>query len=219
MGLELLVIRVNFVKIAQINLVTDVSMSHDYHDLIRIFDQQFSHSQNTRLIRGDDEPIYLPATEQTKFHQVVFAHGFFASAMHEISHWCIAGKERRLLVDFGYWYAPDGRDTMQQAEFEQVEIKPQAIEWAFCIAAGFAFNVSADNLNGVETNRFAFQAKVHQQVLAYLTQGFPPRAQQFIDALLAFYQPGVKLTNEHFTFVIPEHMRAVESATQSAAYH
>ena len=33
----------------------------------------------------------------------------FNSALHEISHWTIAGKERRLLADLGYWYAPDGR--------------------------------------------------------------------------------------------------------------
>ncbi len=36
-----------------------------------------------------------------------------------------------LLPDLGYWYAPDGRIEEQQALFEQVEIKPQAIEWLF----------------------------------------------------------------------------------------
>ncbi len=50
----------------------------------------------------------------------------FASALHEISHWCIAGKARRELVDFGYWYCPDGRDAMTQSQFEDVEVKPQA---------------------------------------------------------------------------------------------
>ncbi len=39
---------------------------------------------------------------------------FFASALHEISHWCVAGKARREQVDFGYWYCPDGRDAMTQ---------------------------------------------------------------------------------------------------------
>ena len=79
---------------------------------------------------GEDEPIYLPADQQCAHHRIIFAHGFFASALHEISHWCIAGPERRLLVDFGYWYEPDGRDVLKQAEFERLEIKPQAVEWA-----------------------------------------------------------------------------------------
>ncbi|MGC6745047.1 elongation factor P hydroxylase [Escherichia coli] len=47
---------------------------------------------NTRLIKGDDEPIYLPADAEVPYNRIVFAHGFYASAIHEISHWCIAGK-------------------------------------------------------------------------------------------------------------------------------
>ncbi|MEA7548766.1 elongation factor P hydroxylase, partial [Salmonella enterica subsp. enterica serovar Anatum] len=43
---------------------------------------------------------------------------------YEISHWCIAGKARRELVDFGYWYCPDGRDAQTQSQFEDVEVKP-----------------------------------------------------------------------------------------------
>ncbi|MDG1734076.1 MAG: elongation factor P hydroxylase [Thalassotalea sp.] len=173
-------------------------MSHKYQDLIQIFAEQFACSENTRLVKGDDEPIYLPADANVEYHRIIFAHGFYASALHEISHWCIAGKERRLLEDFGYWYAPDGRDSQLQAKFESVEIKPQAIEWAFCLASNFKFNVSADNLNGAEVDRFSFQQKVQQQALQYLQQGFPIRAQQFIDALIAFYQPGFVLTPANF---------------------
>lgn len=178
-------------------------MAHNYQDLIDIFSQQFSESENTRLVKGDGEPVYLPCSEQGSFHQIVFAHGFYASAFHEISHWCIAGPQRRQLEDYGYWYAPDGRDVKQQAEFERVEIKPQAIEWAFCVAAGFRFNVSADNLSGIDVDRFSFQQKVYQQVLHYLEQGFPKRAAQFIDALIDFYQPGSILTSQQFSFFNP----------------
>lgn len=173
-------------------------MQHDINDLIAIFNNEFSLSENTRLIRGDDEPVYLPADEQTSYHRVIFAHGFYASGLHEIAHWCIAGKERRLLEDFGYWYAPDGRDAQQQAAFEKVEIKPQAIEWAFCVAAGFKFNVSVDNLSGIEVDRDAFRSSVHAQVEQYLHSGFPPRAQQFINALQKFYDRDEKLKIEHF---------------------
>lgn len=171
------------------------SPPHDYQLLIDMFDQVFFSSYNTRLVKGDDEPIYLPANAAEHLpcnhHQIVFAHGFFASALHEISHWCVAGEARRLLVDFGYWYCPDGRDAQQQAEFEAVEVKPQALEWCFSVAAGFPFKVSVDNLSGAESDRFVFQELVFQQVLRYFEQGMPKRAQMFIDALTQFYQTPV----------------------------
>ena len=176
-----------------------MSDTHQIVDIIRIFNQEFAESFNTRLIRGDDEPIYLPADSQYDYHRVIFAHGFFASALHEISHWCIAGPERRLLEDFGYWYCPDGRDQATQEAFEKVEIKPQAVEWGLAAACGFAFNVSADNLNGWQPDRLAFQHKVYDEVLRCLDEGFPPRAEQLIRALRAFY--GVPpLTAAHFEF-------------------
>ncbi|CDH23861.1 elongation factor P hydroxylase [Xenorhabdus bovienii] len=171
---------------------------HHYQQLIEIFDNCFSDDCNTRLIKGDDEPIYLPVDDQVGYNRIVFAHGFYASGLHEISHWCIAGKERRKRVDFGYWYCPDGRDAQTQFEFEQVEIKPQALEWLFCMAAGFPFNVSCDNLEGdCEPDRFAFQCKVHAQVITYLENGIPTRAARFIQGLHSFYNTP-PLTAEHF---------------------
>ncbi|WP_068545651.1 elongation factor P hydroxylase [Thalassotalea crassostreae] len=177
-------------------------MNHHYQDLITIFNEQFAISENTRLLKGESEPVYLPADNSASYHRIIFAHGFYASAFHEIAHWCIAGKERRLLEDYGYWYAPDGRNEQQQSEFEKVEIKPQAIEWALCVASAFKFNVSVDNL-AIDVDRFAFQSQVYQQLLEYLEHGFPVRAQQFIDALIAFYQPGLELSPELFDFVHP----------------
>jgi len=174
-------------------------MPHNYQDLIRLFEESFFHSHQTRLVRGGDEPVYLPINEQCNYHQIIFAHGYFASALHEISHWCLAGDARRLIEDFGYWYLPDGRDAEQQKTFEQVEIKPQAIEWAFCIASDKIFNVSADNLNGAQADTAAFKLAVFQQVQTYLEQGFPKRAQQFIEALAAFYQVPLPLKLAQFT--------------------
>ncbi|XOV78821.1 MAG: elongation factor P hydroxylase [Aestuariibacter sp.] len=162
-------------------------MQHHYQDLIRIFNDTFAASYNTRLVKGDDEPIYLPADPQVAFHRIVFAHGFYASGLHEIAHWCIAGEHRRLQIDYGYWYCPDGRDAGQQAAFEKVEVKPQALEWCFSVAAGLAFKVSTDNLNGVPVDRFAFQDKVLAQVATYLPSGLPQRAARFVDALGDFY--------------------------------
>lgn len=171
---------------------------HDISVVASIFDRAFAHA-NTRLLPHPDawrrdfrggfatEPVYLPADEDCPFNRIVFAHGFFASALHEVAHWCIAGERRRRLVDYGYWYAPDGRDAGQQAEFERVEAKPQAIEWAFAIACGFPFRVSVDNLSGIAVDRESFTRKVHAELVRCSREGFPPRAQRFMDALSNHY--------------------------------
>lgn len=169
-------------------LPTTGTILHTYQDLIVLFNTTFTETENTALVRGDAEPIYIPAKNASQHHQIVFAHGYFSSALHEIAHWCIAGKQRRLLEDYGYWYSPDGRDAKQQTEFEKVEVKPQAIEWAFSVAAGKNFTVSTDNLNGAPADTQGFQSAVKQQVLMYLELGFPPRAAEFIKVLQAFYQ-------------------------------
>ncbi|MBT0587437.1 elongation factor P hydroxylase [Alteromonas sp. SM 2104] len=156
-------------------------------ELITLFNQTFK-ALNTRLVRGAGEPIYLPADAQAHYHRIEFAHGFFNSALHEVAHWCIAGEQRRQQVDYGYWYCPDGRNDEQQQAFEQVEVKPQAIEWAFSTSAGRFFRVSTDNLAGVEPDRTAFAHKVSNALQHYLQHGFPSRAHQFIDALHTHYQ-------------------------------
>jgi len=173
---------------------------HRYQDLISLFEQVFFEQYNTRLIKGGDEPLYAPADVNCDYHQIIFAHGYYASAFHEIAHWCHAGEKRRLLEDFGYWYIPDGRNEKQQHKFEQVEVIPQAIEWAFNVAAQKTFHTSADNLNGYLGDTQGFKAKVHQQVLTFIEKGFPPRAQQFIDALTLFYQTAAPLTVSQFNY-------------------
>ena len=87
---------------------------HDANDLIEIFNDLFVRPFNTELIAGGEEPVYCPAKASGDRHGIVFCHDYFSSALHEVSHWCIAGAQRRELVDFGYWYAPDGRSTAQQ---------------------------------------------------------------------------------------------------------
>ncbi len=163
-------------------------MTHDYLDLITIFNDTFYHSFNTKLELGGDEPIYLPADAEHSYHRIIFARGFYASALHEIAHWCVAGPERRLLEDFGYWYEPDGRTAQVQAEFEKVEIRPQAYEWILALSAGFPFTVSCDNLNGdFEPDRIAFMSKVHAEVVSILLQGMPPRVKMLSEAMREFY--------------------------------
>lgn len=156
---------------------------------MRIFNDLFYADYNTKLELGGDEPIYLPADDQYDYHRIIFARGFYASALHEIAHWCVAGPERRLVEDFGYWYVPDGRSYEVQMEFEKVEIRPQAYEWILAASAGFPFNVSCDNLAGdFQPDRLAFMTKVQHDVLNILHAGLPLRVRLLSDALRAFYQ-------------------------------
>jgi elongation factor P hydroxylase len=78
------------------------------------------------------------------YNRIVFAHGFYASGLHEISHWCIAGKRVA-----SWWISATGTARTaamhDPVQFEDVEVKPQALDWLFCVAAGFPFNVSCDN--------------------------------------------------------------------------
>ena len=90
---------------------------------------------------------------------------------------------RRLLEDFGYWYRPDGRTTEQQAEFEQVEIKPQAMEWIFTLASKRKFYASADNLSGDERDDSHFRFAVSKQARHYMREGLPERAAVWTQAL------------------------------------
>ncbi|SUD91575.1 elongation factor P hydroxylase [Psychrobacter phenylpyruvicus] len=152
--------------------------------LIQLFNTVFS-AKNVKLVRGESEPEYFPATE-TAPARIEFAHGFFQSALHEISHWSLAGKHRRTLPDFGYWYAPDGRTEAQQKAFEQVEIKPQAIECLFSLMCGRSFRVSQDNLHAdFDTSQSTFEIDVYNQAKLYIDvpQNLPTDAQTLLTVL------------------------------------
>ena len=159
---------------------------HRYQDLIRIFNHCFAASHNTRLIKGEEEPVYLPADEYRSYHAIFFAHGFFSSALHECAHWLLAGEARRKLPDYGYWYVPDGRSAEQQTIFQQVEVKPQALEWILSAAAGYRFQFSIDNLNGEAAATEQFKQAIREQVLIY-KQKLPARAALFYQQLRLFY--------------------------------
>ena len=182
-------------RLQWVNLQTEVQQV-DW--LILHFNHWFSHL-NVTLVRGDFEPEYFPATE-TEAARIQFAHGFFNSALHEISHWSIAGEQRRLLPDLGYWYAPDGRTAEQQALFEQVEIKPQAIEWLFSKAFGRKFRVSLDNLTGDGGDGATFKDHVYAQLQQYFTgeAKLPRDAAHFIDCICAYTRSGKTLQSDEF---------------------
>lgn len=177
------------IVLANDSLFVENNISLQY--LIACFNDTFFDSYNTRLIAGDGEPYYLPANkakvlEQKPYHQIIFANYFIASALHEVAHWCVAGDKRRQLPDYGYWYCPDGRSADEQKKFEQVEIKPQAIEWIFSKALQKPFRISKDNVDNAEglVKDTKFEQAVLQQAHFYCEHGLPSRAEQFRGALV-----------------------------------
>ncbi|SMF05469.1 elongation factor P hydroxylase [Pseudobacteriovorax antillogorgiicola] len=154
------------------------------HKITAVFHQLFQDSYQTTLVDRGHEPIYIPKANAQEHHQIVFAHGFWNSAFHEIAHWCVAGPERRLQEDYGYWYQPDGRSPEQQMAFQNVEIKPQALEWIFTSCVDRDFYLSIDNLSGggsYDTSQF--RRDVQRQALSYIDRGLPKRAAQFAQGL------------------------------------
>jgi elongation factor P hydroxylase len=152
-------------------------------DIARIFEVTFSASYNTVLIGGAAEPFYRPADEECSFHRIFYREDYVASSLHEAAHWLVAGEARRRLPDWGYWYAPDGRNPQQQRAFEMAEVKPQAIEWLLSVACGLCFRVSLDNLAESAGNGSAFKDRVYEQFCINIQQGVNERTQQFYVAL------------------------------------
>ena len=146
-------------------------------DLERVFRECFFARYHTILVGGGDEPVYLPSEDPARIpHRVVFREDYFASALHEVAHWCLAGRERRRLEDYGYWYAPDGRSADEQREFERVEAAPQALEWILADACGIPFHLSADNLDIRSGPSEDFSRTVQERRARFLERGLPPRA-------------------------------------------
>ena len=161
---------------------------HYCERLEKLFAGNFRESHNTILCGGASEPLYQPAHRNNQLHVLYYRENYPASALHEISHWCLAGEARRLLTDFGYWYQPDGRTDQQQREFERVEVKPQALEWMFSEAAGLRFSVSADNLSGGIGASRLFVDAVSKQAQYWCEKPLPARADQFLQGLVAEFR-------------------------------
>ena len=160
-------------------------------DLERVFRECFLAEFETILVGGGSEPLYLPSEDPAREpHRIVYREDYFASALHEIAHWCLAGRDRRKLEDYGYWYRPDGRNAEEQAEFERAEARPQAIEWIFSEACGIAFHLSADNLAGAFGPSRRFEENVRAARAGFLDRGLPPRAARFLAALRVARGPG-----------------------------
>lgn len=151
-----------------------------HEQIAALFNTTFRRSHQTILIGGVLEPRYEFVPDGDS--KVYYREDFPASALHEAAHWCLAGPQRRKQDDYGYWYEPQ-RDTAQQLAFEQVERRPQALEWVFSVACGLPFKISADNLDLPDHDISRFRVGVHEAALALLSKGLPPRAARFADSL------------------------------------
>ncbi|MCB5160377.1 elongation factor P hydroxylase [Marinomonas algarum] len=164
--------------------------------LVSAFHACFFSRYHTCLIGGAEEPLYLPI-QSSEPAKLFFRADYVSSALHECSHWCVAGKERRLLEDYGYWYEPDTRDVLTQQAFEKVEVVPQAVECVLHWSAGLMFRVSVDNLSLADYDASHFQAAVYTQVKKYLDHdSLPERAKIFATYLLSLRHPDYPL-NEY----------------------
>ena len=162
--------------------------------LEQVFAGCFARGWRTVLEGGVNEPYYRPATGESDMHRLFYRSDYFASALHEVAHWCIAGEQRRQLADFGYWYTPDGRSPQQQRAFEAVEVKPQALEWFFSMACGYRFRISVDNLGAAhagEHDTGPFTREVLSQARAWQQSHLPQRAELFFNALSREFATGL----------------------------
>ena len=159
------------------------SHSQRLKEVCGLFDELFYSVYRTRLTGGHSEPFYrAPSLDQDG--EIQFTRDYFRSALHETAHWCVAGEDRLTRDDWGYWYAPDGRDARQQKAFYDVEVKPQALEWIFCDTCGENFSVSADNLDGSVEGLERFEKNVAKEKSRYLSVGLPERPAIWVEGLI-----------------------------------
>lgn len=70
---------------ASARVAEPVPPSPDCEALCALFDELFLASENTRLVKGGDEPVYLPADAECPEHRIVFRLDYAPSALHEIA--------------------------------------------------------------------------------------------------------------------------------------
>jgi len=147
-----------------------------------LFNQEFEITEATVLVGGGEEPFFAPGHPS----RIVFRADYVRSALHEVSHWCVAGTRRRRLADYGYWYSPDGRSNERQSAFFAVEARPQAIEAIFCDALGIPFAPSIDNISAdlCDAELEVFSRRICQWQDQFCSVGLPSRAERFRKVLL-----------------------------------
>jgi len=148
-----------------------------------VFNRQFARSHRTVMVGGSVEPLYLPV-RGIEPALVTYTRDYPASALHEAAHWCLAGRSRRQLRDYGYWYVPGPRSPTQRRAFFAAEIDVQALEAEFARVAGVKFVVSADDFGAPAQELDAFRQCVNLRSAAF-RRYLPARAERLRAALAA----------------------------------
>ena len=164
-------------------------------DIARCFNSTFARSENVVLVGGADAPFYVPAAAPHR-SIIRYRENFAASALHEVAHWCRAGRVRRLQHDFGYWYLPPPRDQDETHAFLDAEVPAQALESIFSAAAGLPFRVSLDDLE-LELSGYCeqFAERVAARAQRWRSNGLPGRAGRFEASLRECVFAGWRITN------------------------
>lgn len=166
---------------------------HRAADLEVLFARCFESEFGTRLQGGAEEPLYRAAGTRREA-TIFYTRDYFRSALHEIAHWCVAGAVRRRQDDYGYWYAPDGRDAATQRAFEQAEILPQAWELVFCAACAHPFRVSADNLENTPADLAGFEDAVFARAHGLSQSTRSGRGWEWSRMLATYYRGSAELS-------------------------
>jgi len=143
------------------------------------FNRSAGQRYRTVLVGGAAEPLYLPAAPG-RCAEIHYTRDYAQSALHELAHWCIAGKARRTLVDYGYWYQPPPRDHAARDRFFAVESRVQGLELLFARVTGVRFHVSVDDPGSDPGD---FEARVHAAARDWLGSELPERTRTVLTSL------------------------------------
>lgn len=146
--------------------------------LIDIFERLFP---NLIIIGGANDPYYEAPKAEAKA-KIFFKENYPRSILHEMAHYCLAGKKRRKLNDYGYWYSECGRTREEQELFQLVEARPQGLEKAMCKAIGIHFSPSLDDFSDRPISQvFSKDLENHYQEMI---KNPPPTARVVLEALI-----------------------------------
>lgn len=162
-------------------------MKIDCNDIEHIFNGCFKLTENTVIRSTQDEPNYQPTQPGEPLNCIFYTADSYASIMHEISHWCRAGRQRRTMHDYGYWYKEHGRTPAEQIIYVASESKTQALEWILCVAAGARVLIIPENQPISYAPSPGFKTQIYAHTMTLLSNGMPARAEIFKTALLKFY--------------------------------
>jgi elongation factor P hydroxylase len=157
----------------------------DHHELAARINRAIARPWATVVIGGAEEPLYLPGTPGRPA-VIRYTRDHAQSVLHELAHWCIAGRARRALPDYGYDYEPPPRNARSRARFLAVEARVQALELLFACTARVRFHVSPDDPGH---DPMDLSVCVAREGAVWLRHGFPLRTRAVLAALHADWAP------------------------------